>query len=334
MSFRVVRRSIQAIRLPIGWLSGWKIRAGLAASMWAAWGAAAASLGCGRIGYDAIEEADLSPPIDSPDAARTSVTRVELGNDAGATTSANDGGLAAPDSGTTGGAPPRGASWQIQLAGTIDTSVDVPFYIVDMDTPAGVIAKLHAAGRFVSCYFSAGTWEPARSDASEFPASSLGNTLADYPQERWVDIRQPAVLSIMRARIESATSRGCDGISASGLNAFVENNGFGFTRSDQLGYDRSLAAAAHAAGRSIGLEDGDVTLAGDLVSYFEWIVVWDCLDATCNPAVPFTAIGKPGFLVSTGTAAQAPTACAAGARLGLSTIIKNVSLDSFRVGCP
>jgi hypothetical protein len=121
---------------------------------------------------------------------------------------------------------------------------------------------------------------------------------------------------------------------ASGLAAYAENTGFALTRDDQLDYDRWLADATHARGRALGLEDGDVTLARDLVADFDWVVVWDCLDASCNQAPPFTEAGKPGFLVTVADAAQAPSVCAAGAKLGLSTILKRSSLDEFRVACP
>src|SRR5437868_13005532 len=59
--------------------------------------------------------------------------------------------------------PPAGASWQVQLTGTLDTSVDVPLYEVDaFDTSAATIADLHAAGRRVICYVSVGTDESWR----------------------------------------------------------------------------------------------------------------------------------------------------------------------------
>src|SRR5581483_12209234 len=65
-------------------------------------------------------------------------------------TSASDGGAHGP---------PRvsGKAWQIQLSGTLDTSVDVPWYEVDaFDTDESDIAALHARGRTVSCYVSVG----------------------------------------------------------------------------------------------------------------------------------------------------------------------------------
>src|SRR4051812_18052736 len=227
------------------------------------------------------------------------------------------------------------ASWQIQLTGNLDTTFDVRVYIADAATPAPVIADLHAAGRIVICYFSAGTREPFRGDAARFPAASLGEPLASYPDERWIDIRDPTVRAIMQDRITAAAAAGCDGIEPSGLAGFATTNGFDFTRADQLGYDRSLADAVHRAGLSIGFVENDASLGSDLVADFDWIIVWSCLDTGCPAAAPYVTAGKPAFLVEYGDETRAPVVCPAARALGLSAIIKrDANLDAFRVGCP
>ena len=170
-------------------------------------------------------------------------------------------------------------TWQIQLSGALDTTVDARSYVVDVATPPSVIAGLHDAGRIVLCYFSAGTREPFRADAARFPASTLGAPLVDYPDERWVDIRDATVRAIMQDRISGAADAGCDGVHPSGVAAFQESTNLDFTRDDQIGYDRWLAAVAHGLGLSIGLVDVDAALSGDLVADFDWAVLWTCLDA-------------------------------------------------------
>src|SRR4029079_13653563 len=63
--------------------------------------------------------------------------------------------------------PHPGTSWQIQLQGTLDTSVAASVYDIDLfDTSASTIAVLRAAGRRVICYFSAGSYEDWRPDAT------------------------------------------------------------------------------------------------------------------------------------------------------------------------
>jgi hypothetical protein len=231
--------------------------------------------------------------------------------------------------------PPPGPTWQIQLTGTLDTSFDVQVYTADIETPSSVIADLHGAGRTVYCYFSAGTMEPFRNDASQFPPSSLGGPVAGY-NETWVDIRNDTVRTIMQARITNAAAAGCNGVHPSGLAAFQEPTGLTLTRDDQLAYDRWLAAAAHAAGLTIGLVDGDAVLRQDLLADFDWTVGWSCLGDTtpCDMVSPFVKAGKTSFLVELGDATRVAEVCPSAKALGLSAIIKRPSLDAFRVGCP
>ena len=226
-------------------------------------------------------------------------------------------------------------TWQIQLTGTLDTTVDARVYIADIETPTSVIRSLHTAGRIVICYFSGGTMEPFRDDASRFPADSLGMPLADYPDERWVDVRNPTVRSIMQDRLTKAARVACDGVHPSGLTAFSSTTGFDLTRADQLAYDRVLASAAHALGLSIGLVDGDASMSLELLMDFDWKVVWGCLADNCAAAAPFVGARKAAFLVEYGDESRAAEICPKAKDLGLSAIIKrNSNLDAFRVGCP
>jgi hypothetical protein len=227
------------------------------------------------------------------------------------------------------------SSWQIQLTGTLDTTVDVRTYVADADTSEAVIDALHAAGRIVICYFSAGTRESFRADAARFPGASLGDPLANYPNERWIDVRDPTVRAIMRDRVTAAQAAGCDGIEPSGLAGFLATTGLDFTRADQLDYDRWLAAVVHAAGLSIGFVENDAGLAADLLADFDWTIVWSCVDTGCAAAGPFVAAGKAAFLVEYGDETRAPLVCPSARDLGLSAIIKrDGNLDAFRVGCP
>jgi hypothetical protein len=56
--------------------------------------------------------------------------------------------------------PVPGTTFQWQLIGDIDTSVDVDAYDIDLfDAPVATIQELRDDGRKVICYFSAGSWE-------------------------------------------------------------------------------------------------------------------------------------------------------------------------------
>jgi hypothetical protein len=235
-----------------------------------------------------------------------------------------------PDAETTGT-----TSWQIQLQGQLDTTFDVQVYNVDIETPASVIADLHQAGRVVNCYFSAGTVEAFRSDASQFPASAVGDPLAAYPDERWLDVRDATVRAIMQARLSRAATSGCNGIHPSGLDGFEQPTGLTFTRDDQLAYNRWLAQASHDLGLTIGLVDGDLAFRQDLLADFDWTMAWSCVAlAQCGVTSPFVKAGKAAFLVEIGDASRVSEVCPQAKSLGLSAIIKKQALDAFRVGCP
>ena len=125
--------------------------------------------------------------------------------------------------------PTPGTTWQWQLSGTIDTSIDVAMYDIDLfDTPQSVIDRLHQDGRVVICYFSAGSYEEWRPDEAEFPSTVLGNPLDDWPGENWLDIRQIDTLSpIMGARLDLAVQKKCDGVKAVNVDGYSKDNGFG-----------------------------------------------------------------------------------------------------------
>src|SRR5258706_12492051 len=105
--------------------------------------------------------------------------------------------------------PPPETTWQWQLSGTIDTSFDVAMYDVDLfDAPDAKLATLRAAGRIVICYFSAGSREDWRPDATDFPAAAIGSPLDNWPGEAWIDTRPVAVHATMRPRPNPAKRRG------------------------------------------------------------------------------------------------------------------------------
>ena len=153
--------------------------------------------------------------------------------------------------------PPPGTTWQWQLTGAIDTSIDVEMYDIDLfDVPAATISSLIAAGRAVICYLSAGSWEDWRPDAGDYPPGVLGNPLDGWPGERWVDIRRLDILGpILEARLDLAESKGCTGVEPDNVDAYQNDSGFPLQAADQLVFNRWLASEAHQRGLSVGLKN-------------------------------------------------------------------------------
>ena len=133
--------------------------------------------------------------------------------------------------------PSPTTTWQWQLSGALDTSVDAQMYDVDLfDTPASVVAELHAQGRRAVCYLSAGSFENGPPGRERVPRGGAGEPLDGCPDERWLDVR--------RARRARADPRGPDGpLRAKGFDGVEADNVDGYANDDRLPADRGRPAA-------------------------------------------------------------------------------------------
>jgi hypothetical protein len=234
--------------------------------------------------------------------------------------------------------PAPGTTWQWQLGDLpVDQSYDVAMYDIDLfDNDAGVVAALHAAGRRVVCYLSAGSREDWRPDAGQFPAEVQGNDYEGWPGEKWLDIRRIDLLApIMRARLDQCRAKGFDAVEPDNIDGYTNDTGFPLTYQDQLVYNRWLAVEAHRRGLSIGLKN-DPEQVTDLLAYFDWALTEDCFaDDWCADIAPFIAAGKAVFTAEyTDTGITLADFCPPAAVLGLSAILKHRDLDAWRQGCP
>jgi len=234
--------------------------------------------------------------------------------------------------------PSPGTTWQWQLSGELDASVDVEVYDIDLfDTPASTITALHDDGRIVICYFSAGSHEDWRPDADQFPPAAIGEPLDDWPGERWLDVRDPEVRAIMQARLELAVDRGCDAVEPDNVDGYANQSGFDLSADDQLDYNSFLATEAHARGLSIGLKN-DVEQVEALVDEFDWALDEECLSwDECALLQPFLDAGKAVFHVEyVDDPAAGPAAAdelCPQVPAGFSSLIKHEDLDAWRIAC-
>jgi len=192
--------------------------------------------------------------------------------------------------------PSPGTSWQWQLTGPIDEGHDVVMYDIDLfDTSSATIASLHAADRVVICYFSAGSRESWRADAADFPDAVQGRGNG-WDGERWLDVRAIGALGpIMRARLDLAVAKGCDGVEPDNVDGYANTTGFALTAADQLAYNRWLADEAHARSLSIGLKN-DLDQVVELEPWFDWALNEQCAQyAECEALLPFVHAGKAVF---------------------------------------
>jgi hypothetical protein len=139
---------------------------------------------------------------------------------------------------------PRVASpFQIVLSGVLDLNTVKPspvqngtasqnpteltpggVQIFDLDlweTSTETVTALHNKGKKVICYFSAGTSEDWRPDFKQFKESDMGAKLPMWKGERWLDVRQRTVWTVMQKRIELASKRGCDAIDPDNVGKLI-----------------------------------------------------------------------------------------------------------------
>lgn len=231
-------------------------------------------------------------------------------------------------------------TWQWQLDGPLNTNYAVDLYDVDLfDTAESMTATLHALGRYVVCYFSAGSAEDWRSDYAAFPETALGLALDGWAGERWADVTDEAVLAVMTARLDLALEKGCDGVELDNVDGYDNQSGFQLTFAHQLGYNRRLANEAHQRGLTVLLKN-DLGQINDLLAYFDGALNEECFSYNeCDKSTPFTLAGKPVFQVEyaddvNSAAALGDAICTEARALGFHTLILPWNLDdSFRVSC-
>ncbi len=234
--------------------------------------------------------------------------------------------------------PAPGTRWQWQLSGSIDTSLNVDMYDVDLfETPQSVIDQLHADGKVVICYFSAGSYEPYRDDAELFPPSVLGKVLDGYPDEKWLDIRQVESLkSIMIGRMNLASSKNCDGVEPDNVDGYTNASGFPLTPQDQLRYNITLADEAHKQGLSVGLKN-DIEQVEALVSHFDWALNEQCFQyEECDVYDAFITANKAVFGVEYIDDADSDSPelfCPIANQKRFSWLQKRLALDAWRLDC-
>lgn len=281
-------------------------------------------------GLDAGSEPPDAAPTPKPDAGSPPIdASIQPGPDAG--------GSAGPDAGTKAiWRPAPETSWQWQLSGTLDTSIDVAMYDLDLfETPQATIDALHAAGRIVICYFSAGSYEDFRPDIASFPTAAIGKAMDGWAGESWLDVRSAGLQPVMKARLDLAAQKQCDGVEPDNVDGYQNDTGFPLTAADQLAYNRFIATEAHARGLSVGLKN-DIDQLGDLVGDFDWALNEECVAySECGGySISFIAANKAVFHVEYGAASLANTVCPVTKPLRFSTLIKKLALDAWRVACP
>lgn len=269
---------------------------------------------------------DAEPPAEAgpelPDDAGDPLT-TDAAEDAGSELDAGDAGSAL-----------SGKKLQYQLTGTLDASADAGLFVVDLfDTPRAQIDALHALGKVVIAFVAAGSYEPWRPDVAELPRSVRGQPLAGYPNENWLDVRDPSVRQLLVSRITLAAGKGFDGVLLVSLDAYLADSGFALTPEDQLAYNLWLAEQAARAGLYAGISS-DWRHAGALAARYDFAIHLNCLaNQRCAELDPYRARQRAVFDLET-TFDTAEATCAAARRANLAVTLKREAFDAWLLACP
>lgn len=260
--------------------------------------------------------------------------------------------------------PRPGTTWQWQLTGTVDPALPVQVHDIDLfdasaggsyvvpgfgtvtvprGPNAGVVDRLHAAGRIVVCYVDTGAWESYRPDAALFPRSVIGaqtyaSTGAEWPGERWLDLRRrswPRFEPLIAARFDLARRTGCDGVEPDQNNPVGNAPGFPVTLADQKAWYLRIARLAHERGLSVGQKNGIETTDADTVAAFDWNLNEQCRRYDeCDVLRLFTAAGKAVFHVEYVEDGMTTAAfCAQDRADGFEGLLKRLDLGAWRRPC-
>jgi hypothetical protein len=229
---------------------------------------------------------------------------------------------------------PPGISWQIQLSGRVDTTIDAQVFDIDLLTNGkSVVRELRRRHRRVLCYFSAGTNESFRSASQQFPAETRGEPLADYPDEQWLDIRRIRKLKpLIERRLDLCKRKGFVGVDFDNVDGYSNRSGFPLTAADQLRFNRYLARAAHARGLAAGLKN-DLAQVPKLARSFDFAVNEQCFQFDECSVLNRHFIRKGKAVLHIEYAQKPHRFCPRARRLGFSSLYKRLDLGAYRVPC-
>ncbi|MEC7762696.1 MAG: endo alpha-1,4 polygalactosaminidase [Pseudomonadota bacterium] len=217
--------------------------------------------------------------------------------------------------------------WQLDDPIRLQSGVDMVDVDPDLVAPAQ-IASLKAAGVTPIAYVSVGTVENYRVDAGLFPQDLQGNTLGNWPNERYLDIRDMmTATTIMQSRFRRIKAMGFDGVEADNIDAYANDTGIPLTAQHAADYGRALALIAHAEGLTIGQKNA-IELAPYLVDVMDFLVTEECYEqGWCEETKVYLDQGKPVYAAEyTGRGIDWTAACDQARALGIAMILHNEDL--------
>ncbi|MBU1432115.1 endo alpha-1,4 polygalactosaminidase [Myxococcota bacterium] len=220
-----------------------------------------------------------------------------------------------------------------------------------LEASAAYVEAAQAGGAQVWCYISVGTAEDWRADYADFLAVDaaereagregvVGEIYPEWPDERWLNPRQEALLPLIEARLDHCADLGFDMVEFDNMDGYDNETGFEISEEDEITYLTALAQAARDRGLA-PIHKGASGLAEALEPHFDAILLEDCLLYDfCQDAQPYVEAGKPVWDVEypeayadAGRALDLDAVCNRSAALSVSTLIKRLDLNTDTIVC-
>jgi endo-alpha-1,4-polygalactosaminidase (GH114 family) len=168
-------------------------------------------------------------------------------------------------------------------------AADPVVYDIDgFDNSSAEVSAFHGLGKKVICYIEVGAAENFRSDYSQFPTAALGTSVPSYPTEKYLDIGNATVVTVIKARIAMCAQKGFDGVEPDIDDSYTDSTGFTITEASNVAYLTTLSDYAHSLGLAWGLKNG-----GDGGTPDKFI-------ADMLPHIDFAVVEEPFFLATIG----------------------------------
>lgn len=207
---------------------------------------------------------------------------------------------------------------------------------VDWEVSAGDVARLRAGDAYVVCYVSVGAVEDYRPDAGDFPERLIGATLPDWPDERYLDIRDLDALGpLWAARLDACADKDFDAVDPDNIDGYLNESGFPLTEDDAVAMALWLADAAHERGLAIGQKNAP-ELTPRLIDALDFAVTEECLSqGWCDEVASYVEAGKPVLAIEyVEDGATLNRWCGEAEALGLSLLVTSLDLVGDGRHCP
>lgn len=197
--------------------------------------------------------------------------------------------------------------WQVQLTGALMDNLGANVYDLDpYATATQTVASLRAHGNQTMCHLDVGLADANLPDAPRLGGRLLGTPVTDPDSTVrgwWLDIRRwDRIAPVLTDRLELCWAKGFQAVDADFGDGYAHPTGFPLTESQQLTYDRRVAALAHQAGLAVGVRT-TAAVALSLEPSVDFAVASDCFGTGhCASLLGYVAAGKAVFDVEASTA--------------------------------